>query len=529
MNTILKKIIYNRKFWYGLILGLLFPALLINLGCLTLIDDEALRALVAMDMTFSGNYIVPKINGVFYYNKPPLYNWILLLFFKITGNISEWTVRLPTVFFLLLYGSTIFFVFKKHFSSKVAFINALVFITCGRVLFWDSMLGLIDMCFSWSMFLLFMVVYHQFQKRQFYTLFLVSYLLTALGFLMKGLPAIVFQGTTLLVFFVYKKEFKHLFSPAHIVGGLLFLGIVGTYYAIYHQYNSLENVFTTLFNESSKRTVTNYGIGKTIAHLFTFPFEMLYHFLPWSLFAFYLFKKEVRTWLLENDFIKYCSIIFLANVLVYWSSPEVYPRYLLMLAPLIFGVFIYLHHQHQAVNSLHFRILDKILIGLAVAVTLLSFSPYWMSDFHFIPYWMWKTISLNAALVLLTYGLWKNRQDRLLVFIALLLVLRIGFNSLALPYRNAYYIDDEIRQSSIRVGQLTKGKDLFLYKKMEMESTNLFYILRERQAILPRTDTLYPDAYYVYYPPDDGTLFEQEALLKWRYMQAVFGVGKPNQ
>ena len=65
----------QRYIFYGVILVLLLPALLINLGLLTLINDEAIRGLVALEMQISGNYITPTLNGAFYYNKPPLYNW----------------------------------------------------------------------------------------------------------------------------------------------------------------------------------------------------------------------------------------------------------------------------------------------------------------------------------------------------------------------------------------------------------------------------------------------------------------------
>jgi len=76
---------------------LLFPALLINLGLLTFIDDEGIRSLVALEMKLSGNYITPTLHGAFYYNKPPLYNWILLLYFNLLGQINEFTVRIPTI------------------------------------------------------------------------------------------------------------------------------------------------------------------------------------------------------------------------------------------------------------------------------------------------------------------------------------------------------------------------------------------------------------------------------------------------
>ena len=247
---------------------------------MTFIDDEGIRSLVALEMKLSGNYITPTLHSEFYYKKPPLYNWIILLSFQLTGVVNEFTARLPTIICLLGYAATVYYFFRQHYNANIAFINAFALITCGRILFWDSMLGLIDIGFAWVMFMLFMTVYHQYAKGRYWSLFLISYLLMAIGFMLKGLPAIVVQGFTLLAFFIYHKQFKKLFTIPHLAGGLLALFLLGVYYFIYHQHNSLQDVFTTLVSESSKRTAVEFGIRKTIIHLFTFPFEMVYHFLP---------------------------------------------------------------------------------------------------------------------------------------------------------------------------------------------------------------------------------------------------------
>ncbi|MEL7375863.1 MAG: glycosyl transferase, partial [Bacteroidota bacterium] len=68
--------------WLIIIFGLLLlPALLWNLGIMVFIDDEAIRALVAQEMIWSGDYLVPTMHGDPYLNKPPLWNWILTLSF----------------------------------------------------------------------------------------------------------------------------------------------------------------------------------------------------------------------------------------------------------------------------------------------------------------------------------------------------------------------------------------------------------------------------------------------------------------
>jgi len=108
----------QQKHLFFFIILLIFPALFIHLGRVAFINDEAIRALVALEMDLSGNYIAPTLFGEFYYNKPPLYNWILLVFSKIYGSTNEFIARLPTVVFLLAYATTIFYfsIFPKNIS-----------------------------------------------------------------------------------------------------------------------------------------------------------------------------------------------------------------------------------------------------------------------------------------------------------------------------------------------------------------------------------------------------------------------------
>jgi len=490
----------KHRFLLAVIAILLLPALLINLGLLAFIDDEAIRALVALEMQLSGNYITPTLHGVFYYNKPPLYNWILLIFFNLSGTFDEWPSRLATVVCLLGYAGTLYFFFQKHYNRRIALLNALVLITCGRILFWDSMLGLIDTCFSWVMFTLFMVIYHYFQRKHWWRLFLFSYFLTAVGFMLKGLPAIVFQGITLVVYFLYKKQFKQLFSLQHFVGGLLFLVIIGSYYAVYNQYNSLSNVFTTLFTESSKRTVVNYGFGDTLLHILKFPFEMTYHFLPWSLLGIYFLRKRILHKILQDGFITFCLITFLANIIVYWTSPEVYPRYLLMLAPLYFAAGLYLHRWHQAEYTLHFRFLMGFFLLFGILAVPGSLVPIFLERTASAPYLYFKCGGLFLATAALAWLNYRWKKERLFVLIATLLVIRIGFNWFVLPSRNVLDMGGKVRASAIEVGQNYADEPLFVYKETVVEPAQSFYLTRERNAIVPRQPNPTLDGFYIISP-----------------------------
>jgi len=519
----------NNRYYYIAALLLLPAALLINLGLMTFIDDEAIRSLVALEMKLSGNYITPTINGEFYYNKPPLYNWILLLFFQIAGYIDEWIARIPTIIALLGFSGTVYYVFRQHYGHRTAFIHALVLITCGRILFWDSMLGLIDIAFSWVMFGLLMVVFHEFRKGNFWRLFLLSYLLTAVGFMMKGLPALVFQGITLLVYFVYQREFKRLLSWQHLSGIALLAGILLTYYATYHQYNDLHNVFSTLFDESVKRTGARFGLWETVVHTLAFPLEMVYHFLPWSLMIFYLFRRDILQLLRKDDFMVFNLMIFLANVVVYWTSPEVYPRYLLMLAPLLFGVFIWFHDIHAAENSRVFRLLDRVFLALLILIAASSLVPVFLERTQDTSGLYWKSGFLLVSGTTAVVVYLQQPAQRLLTMIIALLLLRIGFNWFVLPDRNAEDWGNQCRLSSIEAARIAPEKPMYLYRDTELQMTNAFYLTNTRQQIIHRKDSL-QDAQAIYIlSPDQlpAESYQKIGAFFYRHGRGSLDLGMP--
>ncbi len=527
MGMRMSKWLSQDRFYYALALCLLPPALLINLGMMTFIDDEAIRSLVALEMKLSGNYITPTLMGEYYYNKPPLYNWLLLLFFNLLGRIDEWTARLPTVWFLCGYAATVFLVARRHYGVRIGFLHAMMLITCGRMLFWDSMLALIDICFSWLMYGLFMVVYHEFERRRYGRLFLWAYLLAAAGFLMKGLPALVFLGCTLGVWFWYRGQWRRLFSWPHLVGMGVFALLVGAYYWAYHQYNSLDNVFSTLFQESAKRTGVRFGWWHTVQHLFTFPLEMTYHFLPWSLMGIFVLHRKVWHWIRQDVFAAFQVLVFLANIVVYWLSPEVYPRYLLMLAPLFFGVGLRLYQAHAAQRTLHFRLLEGFYALLLAGILALSLVPLWWVRGQQVAYWPLKTavLALGAAALLWLYGV--QRERRLLAVVLALLLMRVGFNWFVLPDRLADDWGTLVRASTLEAGEKFKHKPMYLYGDTELQLTNAFYLTNARQQIVRRTaGPIDTTAVYIIHPGTYPSLpYTKVGEVKYRHGKGTLDLG----
>ena len=72
--------------------GVVFPFL----GSFGLLEpDEGRFAQIGREMAVHGNYLVPQLNGIEQFYKPPLVYWFNALGYRLLG-VSEWTARLPS-------------------------------------------------------------------------------------------------------------------------------------------------------------------------------------------------------------------------------------------------------------------------------------------------------------------------------------------------------------------------------------------------------------------------------------------------
>lgn len=491
--TTIRSLWPGDKTFFILVLIISLPVLLINLGAVPFIEDEGIRGLVALEMDHSGQLITPTLYGEYYFKKPPLWNWILLASYRITGIASEFTTRLPVILFLFLFTISIYHTYKKYFSVRFATLNALFFLTCGRILFWDSMLGLIDIAFSWFIFLFFFWIFHFHKKQKTLSLYSGIYFLIALAFLLKALPALVFLVLTMLLAHYHFNSWRNLFTWQHLVGVSIFLAITGGYLYSFSQYQPVEKLLEVFLSESTRRTVLKHGIFESVIQLFLFPFEMVYHFLPWSALSVVLFHKESRKLIKGNPVILFMSITFLANVWIYWTSPEVYPRYLLMFVPLYFGTCLYLY-EHTAGSKVH-QIADILLILLAGTVLLGSSVVLFNHDTREVSGLWWKWAIVVLPMTISVVSMVRYRGYRLHAFVLFLIVARLGFSLIVLPSRAEFSKGAQTRTDSYRVAELTRGSDLYIYDHDSLRYEVGFYLTTARGTSLNTTEELQENAY----------------------------------
>jgi 4-amino-4-deoxy-L-arabinose transferase-like glycosyltransferase len=82
-------------------LAVLAVAIVIYLGCSfsppSLMDDvDSVQASISRTMLRTGNWVTPHLDGIKYFEKPPLKYWMIAIFFKLFGD-SAFVARLPMV------------------------------------------------------------------------------------------------------------------------------------------------------------------------------------------------------------------------------------------------------------------------------------------------------------------------------------------------------------------------------------------------------------------------------------------------
>jgi 4-amino-4-deoxy-L-arabinose transferase-like glycosyltransferase len=108
---------------------------------------EPRYAEIARVMFMKREWLIPTVNGDLYTDKPILYFWLVLIFSKLAGGVSEWTVRLPAAFGALGTILATYKIGKDHFRPRIGFIAGAVLATSARVM-WEGRWAHVDMLFT---------------------------------------------------------------------------------------------------------------------------------------------------------------------------------------------------------------------------------------------------------------------------------------------------------------------------------------------------------------------------------------------
>jgi 4-amino-4-deoxy-L-arabinose transferase-like glycosyltransferase len=204
--------------------GLLF---FFKLGAAPLANpDEGRYAEIAREMLATGNWVVPQLNGMPYFEKPPLMYWAVAACIKGLGP-GEWALRLmPALFGLggvwLTYASM-----RRLYDRRAGLMSAIVLAT-GVLYFAHARLLLLDMAVSVLMsatLFCFILAMEEPPGRRRRGLFYGLYASAALATLTKGAIGVLVPGAIMFLWLLLFDGWKRL-RPLYLpTGASLFLAI----------------------------------------------------------------------------------------------------------------------------------------------------------------------------------------------------------------------------------------------------------------------------------------------------------------
>jgi len=200
--------------------------LFIGLGDAGLFRSESRWAEIVREMIQTGQYFNPTLNGESYFDKPLLSYWLVVVIHGLTGQLNEWTLRLPSAISGLVVLWSTWSLGKLLWDRQVALTAAWLLLLSYGFLGW-ARLGEADME---NLAVISLSVYWYWKHRDSTRFFdyLVFYALIFIGAHAKGLAAITVPGLVLLPdLLTGKRWIKHInprqFSALTIGFGLYLL------------------------------------------------------------------------------------------------------------------------------------------------------------------------------------------------------------------------------------------------------------------------------------------------------------------
>lgn len=196
--------------------------------------DEGRYAEMAREMVTSNDWITPRLNGIKYFEKPPLQNWMNALTFKLFG-FGEWQARLWTGLCGLLGIALVAHAGRRVFGERIGFTAAIVL---ASSFFWAALghINTLDMGLAGMMTLtlcgLLLGQREGAGARERRNWMLVCWAGMALAVLSKGLIGIVLPGAVLVLYTVVARDWA-IWKRLHAGPGVLvFFAITAPWFVL---------------------------------------------------------------------------------------------------------------------------------------------------------------------------------------------------------------------------------------------------------------------------------------------------------
>jgi 4-amino-4-deoxy-L-arabinose transferase-like glycosyltransferase len=283
--TRLQVLVLTAIIWAGIYLP--------GLGSVELKHEEPRRALPAVHMLASGDWLVPRVGSIPFLRKPPVLHWLIALSFLATGTRSEWAVRLPSALATLALALAIGGMGSYWLGTSGGFFAAILFLTNFAILETGRLAELEAVYVASSGIGLLIWITAWLRGRHGWGLWLLPALFLSLAMLTKGPTHLLFFYGVIIPTLFFAKDLRALRHPAHWCALGLIVGLFGAW-AIPCSLAAGEHdpigVWRFWVYQITSRAGGT-GHFHLTAWLLSFP-NTLKNFLPWTPLLFFLWQRD---------------------------------------------------------------------------------------------------------------------------------------------------------------------------------------------------------------------------------------------
>jgi len=201
------------------------------------VPDEGRYVGVAWHMLTSGNWLVPELDGLPYFHKPPLFYWITAGALALFGP-HEWAARLAPLAGAWLAAASLFLFARRWFGEREARLALLALVT-QPLFFLGGQYANLDMlvagCITATVLAFAHAALLQEQGQRAPRALAAGYLFAALGVLAKGLIGLVLPGLVLVAWLLLRRQWRVLLKLVWLPGIALFFAVAAPWFVAMQQ------------------------------------------------------------------------------------------------------------------------------------------------------------------------------------------------------------------------------------------------------------------------------------------------------
>ena len=297
-----------------------------------IVGEESRWATAARKMLATGDWIVPRQQGVVFPERPPMTMWLMAVVGYFRGDVDAIAIRLPSVVAILLTTLLVYGYTRALVSGFAALVAALAYATMAQVLQIGRM-GESEAVFT-LLVSASLLVWHLGYTRGWRPLatWPLGFACAALAALVKGPQAPVYFVAITATYLAVRRDWRYLVSWPYAVGVAVFFAIIAAWQIPFYFATDLHSVAATWAGLAADR-VRLAGLAK---HMVAYPLETFACLLPWSPILVALAKRETRA--LVADQWPLVAFLLVALAVAYptvWIVAGAQGRYFMPLYPLV--------------------------------------------------------------------------------------------------------------------------------------------------------------------------------------------------